>query len=256
METRRVPQSGSELSVVPIPETSLFRKGLKDGISVCIGYLSVGFAFGIFAVKGGLTPLEAILISATNVTSAGQLAAVPVILSEGSLFELAASQLIINLRYMLMSILLSQKFDSTVRQSDRFLIAFVNTDEVFALASSKESVGRAYMFGLILMPFLGWTLGTAGGACAGDVLPAMVISALGIAIYGMFIAIVVPAARENRNVLFCVLIAVALSCLFRFVPALSGVQTGFVVILCSVIAAALTAALFPLEEKEENDDEL
>lgn len=238
----------------PTAGNTPFVRGVKDGISICIGYLSVGFAFGIFAVSGGLTPLEAILISATNVTSAGQLAAVPVILSGGSLFELAASQMIINLRYMLMSILLSQKFDSSVRQADRFLIAFVNTDEVFAVASSQESVGRDYMFGLILMPFLGWTAGTAGGAYAGDILPALVISALGIAIYGMFIAIVVPAARENRNVLFCVLIAVALSCLFRFVPALSGVQTGFVVILCSVIAAAITAARFPLEEKEDEHE--
>ena len=249
-----VPPSGSETFVRPEHQDSPFVRGLKDGISICIGYLSVGFAFGIFAVSEGLTPLEAILISATNVTSAGQLAAVPVILSGGTLFELAASQLIINLRYTLMSILLSQKFDSSVRLPDRFLIAFVNTDEVFAVASSKKSVGREYLFGLILTPFLGWTAGTAAGACAGDILPALVISALGIAIYGMFIAIVVPPAREQRSVLFCVLIAIALSCLFRFVPVLSGVQTGFVVIICSVIAAAAAAALFPLPEKEDGHE--
>ncbi len=238
----------------PEPQSSAFVQGVKDGISICIGYLSVGFAFGIFAVSEGLSPLEAILISATNVTSAGQLAAVPVILSGGTYFELAASQFIINLRYTLMSILLSQKLDSSVRLPDRFLIAFVNTDEVFAVASSKKTVGRAYMFGLILTPFLGWTAGTAAGACAGDILPALVISALGIAIYGMFIAIVVPPAREHKSVLFCVLIAVALSCLFRFVPALSGVQTGFVVILCSVMAAAAAAAVFPLDLKEDEHE--
>ncbi len=234
--------------------SALFSQGIKDGISICIGYFSVAFAFGIFTVAGGLSPLEAILISATNVTSAGQLAAVPIILSGGTLFELAAAQFIINLRYALMSILLSQKLDESVRLPHRFLIAFVNTDEVFAVASSKESVSRQYMFGLILPPFLGWTAGTAVGAFAGSILPAMVITALGIAIYGMFIAIVVPPAKENRHILFCVALAVALSCLFRFVPLLSGVQTGFVTIICSVIAAALTAAVFPIEVKEESHE--
>ena len=227
-----------------------FRQGLKDGISICIGYFSVAFAFGIFAVSGGLSPGEAVLMSAANVTSAGQLAAVPVIYSGGSLLELSASQFIINLRYALMSILLSQKLDDSVRFTDRFLIAYVNTDEVFAVASSKASVGRRYMFGLILTPVLGWTAGTAVGAFAGSILPGIVITALGIMIYGMFIAIVVPVAKESRSVLFCVLLAAALSCLFRWLPVLSGVQSGFVVIICSVLAAAAAAVLFPEPEKE------
>ena len=229
--------------------SSQFFQGIRDGISICLGYFSVAFAFGIFAVSSGLTPLEAIQVSAANVTSAGQLAGVPVMLSGGTLIEMALSQFIINLRYSLMSISLSQKLDSSVRLPHRFLIAFINTDEVFAVASSKESVSRQYMFGLILTPYLGWTAGTAVGAFAGDVMPAIVISALGIAIYGMFIAIVVPPARDDRHILFCVCLAVTLSCLFRFVPLLAQVQTGFVVIICSVLAAAVTAVLFPLEEK-------
>ena len=233
---------------------SLFKRGIRDGISICIGYFSVSFAFGIFAVSSGLAPAEAVLMSAANVTSAGQLAAVPIILSGGTLFELSASQFIINLRYALMSILLSQKLDDSVRFADRFLIAFVNTDEVFAVATSKESVGRHYMFGLILTPVLGWVAGTALGAFAGSILPAIVITALGIMIYGMFIAIVVPVAKENRSVLFCVLLAAALSCLFRFLPFLSGVQTGFVIIICSVLAAAAAAVLFPVAEKEEDNE--
>ena len=231
-----------------------FRQGLRDGLPICIGYFSVSIAFGIFAVSSGLLPLEAILISAANVTSAGQLAAVPIMLAGGSLFELAAAQFIINLRYALMSILLSQKLDASIRLPDRLLIAFVNTDEVFAVASAKPSVSRPYMFGLILLPFLGWTTGTAVGAFAGSVLPPLVITALSIAIYGMFIAIVVPPAREDRHILFCVALAVLLSCLFRYLPFLSGVQSGFVIILCSVLAAAVTAALFPQEEKEVPDE--
>ena len=229
-----------------------FKNGIKDGLPICIGYFSVAVAFGIFAVAGGLTPGEAVLISAANVTSAGQLAAVPVMLSGGSLLELALSQFIINLRYSLMSIMLSQKLDASVRLRDRFVIAFVNTDEVFAVSSAKPAVGRRYMYGLILTPVLGWTAGTAVGALAGSILPALLISALGVAIYGMFIAIVVPPARENKPVLFCVLLAAALSCAFRYLPLLSEVPSGFVVIICAVLAAAAAAARFPLPEEEDH----
>lgn len=231
-----------------------FLKGIIDGLPICMGYFSVAFAFGIFAVAHGLTSLEALLISMTNVTSAGQLAAVPIIVSGGTLFELAASQLIINLRYALMSVTLSQKLDGSVSLIDRFLIAFVNTDEVFAVAASKKSVGKSYMFGLILTPYLGWSAGTIVGAVAGNILPALLISALGIAIYGMFIAIVVPPAKENRHVLFCVIIAIALSCAFRFIPLLSKVHSGFVVIICAVAASALAALLFPIGETEKEGE--
>ena len=233
-----------------------FLKGIVDGIPICLGYFSVAFAFGIFAVSNGLSSFEALLISMTNVTSAGQLAAIPIIVSGGTLFELVASQFIINLRYALMSITLSQKLDSSVSLFDRFIIAFVNTDEVFAVASSKEEVGRKYMFGLILTPWLGWSAGTIVGAVAGNILPALLISALGIAIYGMFIAIVVPPAKENKHVLFCVLIAIVLSCLFRFVPLLSKVQSGFVIIICAVIASAVSAVLFPIEAEKEEKNEI
>ncbi|MBE6719163.1 MAG: AzlC family ABC transporter permease [Ruminococcaceae bacterium] len=234
-----------------------FLKGIVDGLPICLGYISVAFAFGIFSVSNGLTAAEAVLISMTNVTSAGQLAAVPIMTLGGTLFEMALSQLVINLRYALMSVSLSQKLDSSVHLADRFLIAFVNTDEVFAVASSKKEVGKTYMFGLILMPYLGWSLGTLIGAVAGSILPAAVISALGIMIYGMFIAIVVPAAREDKNVLFCVVLAVVLSCAFRFVPLLSRVQTGFVIIICSVAASTVAALLFPVnKKKEDNADEI
>ena len=231
-----------------------FLKGIIDGIPICLGYLSVAFAFGIFSVSNGLTAAEAVLISMTNVTSAGQLAAVPIMAAGGSLFELALSQLVINMRYALMSVSLSQKLDKSVTLPDRFIIAFINTDEVFAVATSKKEVGKSYMFGLILTPYLGWSAGTAIGALAGSILPAIVISALGVAIYGMFIAIVVPAAKENKNVLFCVIISVALSCAFHFLPLLSKVHSGFVIIICSVIASTIAALLHPVDENEKEGD--
>ncbi|MBR1531045.1 MAG: AzlC family ABC transporter permease [Eubacterium sp.] len=235
-----------------------FLKGIIDGIPICLGYLSVAFAFGIFSVSNGLTAAEALLISMTNVTSAGQLAAVPIMVSGGTLIELALSQFVINMRYALMSVSLSQKLDGTVKMRDRFLIAFINTDEVFAVASSKKEVGRTYMFGLILTPYIGWSAGTIIGAVAGSILPTVVISALGIAIYGMFIAIVVPVAKEDKHVLLCVIMAIAMSCAFRYMPLLSTVQSGFVIIICSVVAAGIAAWLFPVdtENKEGKADEL
>lgn len=184
-------------------ENNSFRKGITHGLPICLGYLSVAFAFGIFAGGYGLNLFEALAISMTNVTSAGQLAAVPIIAAGGSVAELALSQLVINLRYALMSVSLSQKFGKNISTADRFLIAFVNTDEVFAVAASqKGTVGKKYMYGLILTPYLGWSVGTLLGSVAGSLLPAAVISALGIAIYGMFTAIVVPEMKKASRLRF------------------------------------------------------
>ncbi len=229
-----------------------FKKGIADGIPICLGYLAVSFAFGISATDAGLSILETLLISMTNVTSAGQLAGVPIIVGAGSLVELAITQLVINLRYSLMSVSLSQKLGESVRFADRFLIAFVNTDEVFAVASAQRgTVGRKYLFGLILTPYFGWSIGTFIGACAGNILPEMLTSALGIAIYGMFVAIVVPEVKKNRAVACLALFSVALSCAFRYLPMLSGVPQGFVIIICAVVASTLFAIIAPVDENTE-----
>ena len=233
-----------------------FKQGVIDGLPICFGYLSVAFAFGIFALSGGLNILETVLISMTNVTSAGQLAAVPIMLSGGSLLELAAAQLVINLRYSLMSVSLSQKLDSSFRLPARLLSAFVVTDEVFAVAiSQKGELNKRYFYGLILTPYLGWSVGTLLGAVAGNLLPPVVISALGIAIYGMFIAIVVPVVRESKKTLLCVLIAIALSCAFYYIPALKMVPGGFVIIICAVAASTVGALLFPIAVEKEGESQ-
>lgn len=229
-----------------------FIRGLVHGIPICLGYLAVSFSFGIFAVGAGLSILETVLISMTNLTSAGQLAGVPIIAGGGSMIELAVTQLVINLRYALMSVSLSQKFDDNVRLHDRFLIAFGITDEVFAVSTSQpHSASKQYMYGLILTPYLGWTCGTLLGAVAGHILPAIVISALGVAIYGMFIAIVVPVMRQHRPTALCVLLAIALSCAFYYIPLLQKVPSGFVIIICAVVAGALFAWLCPVKTEEE-----
>lgn len=235
-------------------ENNSFRMGITHGLPICFGYLSVAFAFGIFAGQSGLSLFEALAISMTNVTSAGQLAAVPIIASGGSLIELATTQVIINLRYALMSVSLSQKLGKSVSMLDRFVIAFVNTDEIFAVASSnKGTVGKKYLYGLILTPYIGWSLGTLLGGIAGDILPQSVTSALGLAIYGMFVAIVVPVVKKERPTALCVLTAIAMGCAFKYAPMLKNVPQGFVIIICAVFASALFAAIAPC--KEENNDE-
>ncbi len=228
-----------------------FLQGIRHGIPIALGYLSVSFAFGIQAVAGGLSPLQAVLISMMNVTSAGQLAGLNLMLQGGSLMQMALSQLTINLRYALMSLSLSQRLDGSMTTLHRMLFAFCNTDEIFAVASSQPGkVGKWYLYGLMLTPYFGWALGTWLGAAAGTLLPQFVRTALGIAIYGMFIAIVVPPVREKRAVAVVVALAAGLSLCIRYIPALSFIGSGYAIILCAVIAAGVGAALFPVEEEK------
>ncbi len=237
-------------------ERNSFKKGIVDGLPICIGYFAVSFAFGIFAVGKGLSPLEAILISMTNLTSAGQLAGVPIIASGGTFAELMVSQLVINSRYSLMSVSLSQRLSRKVKLWERFIIAFGNTDEVFAVATSGTGdVGSKYMYGLIITPVLGWSSGTALGAIAGDILPALVVTSLGVAIYGMFIAIIVPQIKREKSAAVCAAVAIAFSCAFRFVPFINRLSSGFAIIICAIASALVCAVAFPVEREEDKVSE-
>lgn len=231
-----------------------FLKGLRDGIPIALGYLSVSFTFGIKAVNDGILWWEALLISITNLTSAGQLAGISVIAASGSLFEMAMTQLVINMRYALMSLSLTQKLDGKFGRTKRWLAGFGMTDEIFAVASgSKEAVAASYMAGLIITPLIGWSSGTALGALAGNILPAAVQSALSVAIYGMFIAVFVPPMKKNKAVAAVVFIGIALSCAFKWLPVVNKVSAGFAIIICSMIAAAIGAALFPISDTNERE---
>ncbi len=238
-------------------EINSFKKGLNDGVPICIGYFSVAFAFGIFAVESGLTVMQAVLISLLNLTSAGQLAGVPIMVG-GTIPELILSQLVINSRYSLMSVSISQKFSPKVKFYDKLLIAYANTDEIFAVAhSNKGEIGKKYMWGLMFLPVIGWTGGTLAGAVAGNILPALVISALGLAIYGMFTAIVVPVAKKEKATALCVVLSIILSCCFKYIPILNVVPSGFTVIICAVIASVIFAVAAPVntEESEVSENE-
>ncbi|MBQ8599879.1 MAG: AzlC family ABC transporter permease [Clostridia bacterium] len=226
-----------------------YLRGLKDGLPVGLGYFSVSIAFGVSAVQAGLSVFAAFAISLTNLTSAGQLAGLSVIAAAGGLVEMALTQLVINLRYALMSVSLSQKMDDSVRLWNRFIIAFGNTDEIFAIASGQSSsVTAPYFYGLMTLPILCWSGGTLIGAAAGKILPEMVLSALGVAIYGMFVAVIIPTAKKSLAIALVALGAAALSCCFTWIPGLNNVSGGFAIIICAVVAAAAGAFFAPAED--------
>ena len=223
-----------------------YKRGLYHGASIGLGYFAVSAAFGMLAVSCGLSPGLALLISVTNLTSAGQFAGLALIGAGGSLIEIAATVFVINIRYVLMSLSLSQKLSGLVKFWQRFIIAHGVTDEIFMVASLQEGeITFRYMLGLMTLPILGWGGGTYLGAVATELLPAIVQDGLGIALYGMFIALIIPAVRKSLEILAVVAVAVALSCLFFYLPALSGVSTGVAVFVCTVVGAGFGAYFFP-----------
>ena len=228
-----------------------YTKGVRRGVPVGVGYFSVSFGFGAMAASQGIKALDATLISLTNLTSAGQFAGLTLILASATLWEMVLTQLVINSRYALMSLALSQRMGKNIGFWPRLLIAYINTDEIFALAMAEpQPLTTSFMLGLGLTPMIGWTLGTLSGALAGSVLPASIQAALGVMLYGMFIAIVVPPAKQERSVLYVVLLALTFSCLFTYVPVLQGVSAGISIVICTVAAAAVGAWLFPIADEE------
>ena len=229
-----------------------YRTGIRTGLPVGMGYFSVSFGFGAMAAAQGIKWLNAALISVSNLTSAGQFAGLTLIVAGATLWEMVLTQLVINSRYALMSLALSQRMGQRIGFLPRLLIAFFNTDEIFALAMArKEALTIPFMLGLGTLPILGWTGGTLFGALAGSVLPVHIRAALGVMLYGMFIAIVVPPARKEKPVLAVVVLALVLSCLFTWLPLLKTVSSGISIVICTVVAAAVCAALFPIHEEEE-----
>ena len=232
-----------------------FTAGIRAGVPVCLGYFSVSFGFGVMAVSKGLNPWDAILISLSNLTSAGQFAGLNVIVAGAALIEMILTQLVINSRYALMSVALGQKLGPKVGTGKRLAMAFFNTDEVFALGMTRlGKLSPAFFLGAGLIAALGWTAGTALGAAAGAVLPLSVRLALGTMLYGMFIAIVIPQIRTEKTLLFPVLISVLLSSAFYYLPLLSEISSGIAMTICAVVAAVFGALVFPVKPEEQEDE--
>lgn len=226
--------------------------GIKDGIPICLGYFSVSLAFGLTAVLSGMPAWAAVVISLTNLTSAGQFAGTNLMLAYGNMIEMAVTMLIINARYFLMSLSVSQKVESKMKMRHRLAISYGITDEIFAVSMQRKGeLTTPYMAGLITTPVLGWTFGTLVGAVASTLMPEMLASALGIALYGMFIAIIVPPAREQKNVLFAVLLAIILSVVFPYIPVLKDLSSGWSIIVITILVSGIAAWLFPIDPEEE-----
>ena len=229
-----------------------FLRGLKSGIPIGLGYLSVSFSFGIMAVSMGFHWWQAVIISMITVTSAGQLAGIGIMVHPGQYIEMLISQLTVNVRYSFMAISLSQKTDTKFKGVYRWLLGFFITDEIFAVASNEKTVSRSFFTGLSLIPWLGWTVGTLMGALLGNILPDMLMSALCIAIYGMFVAIVAPKTKKSLSLLAVVLTAIAFSFIFYYTPVLKDISSGISISVCAVLAAVIGAIFFPVKEETAN----
>lgn len=225
-----------------------YKNGLKDGIPIGLGYLSVSFTFGIMAISLGLKPLQALLISMLTLTSAGQLAAIQIMVSPGRYLEMFISQVTINVRYAFMGIVLSQKTDSKFTKFWKWLMAFFITDEIFGVASTKDKVSRIYLLGLSTLPYFGWTLGTLLGTLIGTIVPTFIMNALCLAIYGMFIAIIMPTIKEDKKVLLAVIVSSIISIMFFYIPFINSVPSGIAISISAVIAAIIVSLIFPIKD--------
>lgn len=233
-------------------KTEELKRGVRDGIPICLGYFSVSAAYGMTAVLSGLPLSAAVIISLTNLTSAGQFAGTNLILAGGTYMELIMSMFIINIRYFLMSLSMSQKVEEKMTWPQRLAVSFGITDEIFAVSMQHQGpLSASYLAGLILGPVIGWTGGTLAGGALTRLLPQSVSNALGIALYGMFIAVVVPAARKNRAILFTVVFAAVLSAVCYYTPALSFLSGGWSIIVITILASGAAALLFPVAEEED-----
>ena len=224
---------------------SNYIKGLKDGIGVALGYFAVSFSFGLLCLASGLTVFQSTIFSGLTLTSAGQFAGLDAIVSSLNILTLIFAQIIINSRYFLMSLALSQRLDG-MSSIKRMIIAFFNTDEIFAIAiGQKDKLTLSYMLGLATLPWLGWTGGTLFGSILGDVLPLSITSCLTISLYAMFIAIVVPKCKEDKNIKYVVLISIALSLIVNI-----SFFKDYYIIICTILASLLAAFLFPIKEED------
>lgn len=229
-------------------------KGIKNGMPICLGYLAVSFTLGITAKNAGMTAWQAMLTSMTVNASAGQYAGFTVIAAGGSYLEMAIMELVANARYLLMSCSLSQKFDPKTGLLHRLLVGFDVTDEIFGVAVSvPDKLNPFYNYGMMTVAIPGWALGTFFGVVMGNILPAGVVSALSVGLYGMFIAIIIPPARKNRVLTALITISMAASFLFAKLPVFDSISSGVKTIILTVVIAGIAAILFPVKEEDVHE---
>ena len=211
---------------------------------IALGYIPVSFSFGMLAVQNGIPAWAAIVISMTNLTSAGQFAGMNIISAAGGMWEMAITTFVINLRYMLMSLSLSQKIGK-MSLARRLITAFGITDEVFAVASTTPiAITFPFMLGLIAIPYIGWTLGTVLGAFINNLLPTSLADAMGITLYAMFIAIIIPGMKKDKNIIKVVALAIIIRSGFYYLPIINQLSSGFAMTISALTSAFIGAVLF------------
>lgn len=232
-----------------------FTNGIRDGIPIAAGYFAVAFSLGIVAKKAGLTPFQGFLSSILNHASAGEYAEFTVIMAGAPYIEMALVILITNMRYLLMSCALSQKFDSATPYAHRLLVGFGITDEIFGISIGKPgALNPFYTYGAMTIALPSWAMGTAMGVVAGNILPVSLVSALSVALYGMFIAIIIPAAKTSRIVGGVVMVSFLASFIVSRIPLFDGLSDSMKISLLTVLIAGAAALLFPIKEKDGSDN--
>ncbi|WP_164219237.1 AzlC family ABC transporter permease [Virgibacillus sp. YIM 98842] len=226
-----------------------WKSGLKNGIPIAMGYFAVSFTFGILAKQAGLNWFEAVLMSVTNLTSAGQFAGITLIAGAATMIEIAVTQLIINSRYFLMSFALSQKIDPNTSFFHRLTMAYGITDEIFGVSiAAPGKLSPYYAYGVMSAAVPGWALGTLFGVVSGNILPPRLMSALSIALFGMLIAVIIPPAKGNKTLSGLIIISMVLSFAFAELPALASMSSGVKIIILTFLIAGIAAFIFPVKE--------
>lgn len=230
-----------------------FVRGIRDGIPICLGYFAVSFALGIAGRGVGMNAVQAFVMSLTMVASAGQFAAITLIGAGAGIIEMITTTVVVNLRYLLMSCSLTQKLSPETKLLHRLALSYCMTDEIFGLSISVDGFLRpVYTYGITMISVSGWCLGTVLGVVAGNILPALVTNALGVAMYGMFLAIIIPPAKENHFLGALVAVSMAASGLFSILPYLRSISSGFRVIILTILIAGIAAVIHPMEESGDN----
>lgn len=233
-----------------------FVRGMRDGIPICLGYFAVSFALGIAGRGVGMNAVQAFVMSLTMVASAGQFAAITLIGAGAGIIEMITTTVVVNLRYLLMSCSLTQKLSPETKLLHRLALSYCMTDEIFGLSISVDGFLRpVYTYGITVISVSGWCLGTVLGIVAGNILPALVTNALGVAMYGMFLAIIIPPAKENHFLGALVAVSMAASGLFSILPYLRAISSGFRVIILTILIAGIAAVIHPIENPDIKKEE-
>ncbi|MCD8029162.1 MAG: AzlC family ABC transporter permease [Erysipelotrichaceae bacterium] len=227
----------------------LYLKGIKDAMPIGVGYFTVSLTFGLQASMGGLSVIEATILSLSCLTSAGQFGGLELIIAQAGYFEIALTQLVLNMRYILMSTSLSQKINKNASIFQRMLVSHGITDEIYGVSMMQEGrISPYYSYGLMTSGMIGWGSGTFIGATLGNILPLDILNALGLALYGMFIAIIIPPAKHNRHIIIIIITTMITSSLFDIIPVFNQISSGFRIIIITLLLASLFAYLFPVKE--------